>query len=387
MTAADDLDYAPLGAHTGLRSRMRAIGSNPLMEMGATIGVLLVLVPLVVSVALVATGNLSDPGAAACLVMLVAGGIYTCWSVQRESAKAGAFGLFATVNGLTWVHGTTATQYAGSEFADGSHIVNQSVRTPDTDFLEVGDRFTVTRPGLPRGAVGAGLGGRAGVPLTGTASPYRSPQVFLRARLAGGATGAPGDGVLVTPELRAAIEDFAGDHVVELTASELTVLGSRPLGVDDPVRVRRAFELVEELAAMNARSPRASGATQAATEDRAAARHPFRVVLAVLALMVVGPVVIALVMSSLEDVIPMRGNRALAGVVVLGIVAVVLVVVMWVMRRLVSPRRAFSGRGDEQPDEDAEAAQQVGGAGLLEHRDQAAPLGAPEHGAGGAGDR
>lgn len=321
MTLA--FDEGPLHSRGGVASRLRVIASDNLALLGATIGVLLVVVPLAVLVGLVATGNTGDTGALALIAMLVAGGLWTLVDVMRRAGTSSAVERFALVNGLDLILSTSGTRYAGSLFADGSHVVHQALRTRNGRFVEVGDMFRVAAPlGAAAGAV---LPGQA---ATSTAPP---PRLFLRARLAGHVRRTPADVELVTPELDAALSSFAGTHAIEVSGEELTVFGSRPLDPTGPGRIAEGFALAEALVGradellVDQPSWRADGVDVVPDGRRGRPWTPVRTVGALLAMLVVVPVLVAVVMSILDD--GLRGNepaaRLVVGVLVLAIVLVV----------------------------------------------------------------
>lgn len=336
MTRNRNLDYGPLARRAGLGSRLRAASTSNLMVLGGTVGILLVIVPVTVLVGLVATGNATDVGGLVVLAMCFGGGVYALVDVLRKAGSADAFAAFARANDLTLVRGSTAPDYAGSLFADESHAVYQSVRTRDDAFVEVGERFPTTAPRSSR-------------------QPNR-PELFLRARLAGRATHDPHEGELVTPELDDALSRFAGTYAIEVSDDELTLFGSRELDVVRRDRVEEAFALADELVARaNAtlvRSPRPgapAGETQSTLSGipipartrpeppRGRLRRPLTIVGWTLALMVGGPIVIAIVMSVLDD--HLRGADAAARLVVSLVVLAAMAVVARVLKAALTPRR------------------------------------------------
>lgn len=290
---------------------MRAVGASPRLTMGLTVSLLLLLVPLVALVIMAAVGN--RDGVAYALVGLVAAcGVYATYDGWRQSAQAAGLAEFARVNGLRYVRSSMASQYAGSLFAQERVAVSEAVRTSDRHFIEIGDMWEVTAPGPRR---------------------VRQPLVYLRIRLRGPIdlrTGLPS-------VLDARLQEFAGDHVVEFARGELTVFGSRPLQANRTGRVREAFALAEEIAAL-ASTQDVPFAVALATPHKAefdpgtSTRRfgPLKVVLITLALLIFGPLVIALILSSLED--ELRGNRGAAQLVVGVVVAGALLFIGWLVR-------------------------------------------------------
>ena len=202
-----DLRYEPLDRPPGLRERLRAVGGDARLVMGGTVAVLMVLVPVVVLTALLATGNATDAGGIAVLLMVLAGGVYVVADVLGQAGSGSALAGFARANELVLLRASMATDYAAPPFARGTYAVQQGVRTRDPLFVEVGDRTAVTARRAARGEV--------------------RPEVYLRVRLPGPLRGRRG---LVTAELDAALTRFAGPHVLDVTGDELTLLGSEPLG-------------------------------------------------------------------------------------------------------------------------------------------------------------
>lgn len=355
MTRSRRLDLTPLFRPVGLGDRLRTIGANPLTVLGLAIGVLLVVVPLIVVVALFATGNATDVGGLAVLALLLAGGAWVVGSELHKAGADGAFGSFARVNHLTLVRATAAPEYAGSQFADGSHVVLQSVRTRRLPIVEVGDRFPVTSVGVAPSPIG-------GV----TAARQNRPEVFLRAQLAGPAAREPQDDELVTPELHERLTRFAGPYTIEVSGDELTFFGSRALDTAGPGRVEEAFDLADELAD-RANAALVPEAHRTATlpfryerpdDDRPAPYlpggrqpkrsgwrgRPAKVVALGLAFLVGGTLVIAVGMSVLDDVL--GGNRLAVTVVVAVIVVVVFAVAARIARTLTARRRADAAGRD-----------------------------------------
>jgi len=324
VTAHPDLDYASLTRRGGVRGRLRAASTNNYLVMGGTMGALLVLVTTVVLIGLLATSNATDVGGLVVLAMCFGGGVYVLIGVLREGGRANAFGAFATANDLTLVRGSRVPHYAGSLFADESHAVHQSVRTKVDDFLEVGERFPTTSPGSSR-------------------QPNRT-ELFLRARLTGQATRAPHEHELIDPELHEALSRFAGPYAIEMSGDELTVFGSHELDVVRPGRVKEAFTLINELVnranATLVASPRPAGPSTVTrptpsgipipppTRPQAttvAPRRPLTVIGWTLTLLIGGPILIAIIMSALDDHLP-RTDTAARVVVSLMIVATIAVI-------------------------------------------------------------
>lgn len=323
MTRNRNLDYAPLARRGGLGPRLRAASTSNLLVIGGTVAILLLIVPVVVLIGLLATGNATDIGGLVVLAMCFAGGVYAVFDVLRKGGRVDAFDGFARANDLTLVRGSTAPHYAGSLFADESYAVYQSVRTRDDAFVEVGERFPTSTP-------------------AGASQPNR-PELFLRARLAGPATHDPAERELVTPELHEALSRFAGPYAIEVSGDELTLFGSRELDVVRPGRVEEAFALIDELVT---RADAALVPTRTRPEPpRGRLPGPLTVVGWTLALVVVVPLVIAIVMSILDD--HLRGAGSAARLVVSLIVLATLAVVARVVKAAVTPRRGAEHRSPE----------------------------------------
>lgn len=318
MSVRRDLDYDSLGRGPGLRERLRALGGDPRLVIGGTIGVLMVVVSAVVLVALVATGNATDGGGIAVLVMVLLGGVYVVADATGQAGGASAMTAFARANELVPLGSSMATHYAARSFAAGRCAVRQGVRTRDALFVEVGDRAAVTARRAAQGDV--------------------DPEVYLRVRLAGPVE--PGS-ELVTPELDEALTRFAGPYVVDVAGDELTLLGSRPLEPRRSGRVAEAFALADALAE-RAGSRRVVGAGPDLTKpplepEPARRRSPWAIAAWTVGLLVVLPLGFAVVMSSLDD--GLRGNRPAARAVVGLLVVLLIALAGWLVRLALTPRR------------------------------------------------
>ena len=344
MTRNRNLDYAPLARRGGLGSGVMAASTSNLLVMGGTVGIALVIVPVVVLIGLLATGNATDVGGLVVLAMCFGGGVYVLVDVLRQGGTADAFGDFARANDLTLVRGSTAPHYAGSIFADESHAIHQSVRTRDDAFVEVGERFPTSAPRERQ--------------------PHR-PELFLRARLAGRVARDPQERELVTPELHEALSRFAGPYAIEVSDDELILFGSHDLDVVRRGRVEEAFALTEELVtranATLVRSPRSSAPAAEAQPTPSGISIPTRtrpqspqgrppgpltIVVWTLALLIGGPLVIAIIMSILDDLSP--GTGTVARLVVSLVVLATVAVVARVVKAALTPRHGARRRPPEQ---------------------------------------
>jgi hypothetical protein len=309
---------------------LEAITSNNLWVVAGTVGVLLLVVPVVIGAVLLVTGNGADPGGLMMIVFLLACGAMVMGDLLRKSGPSAGLAAFAAANDLELVRGTTARHYAGSVFAAGQHAVHQSVRTRGDAFLEVGESIPTTIPADRR---------------------PNQPVLFLRARLAG-PTAADPDNTLVTPELERRLTGIAGPYRVEVAGDELTLLGSRPLD-SRPRHVEEAFELAATLAARADAHPADTSAPAETTlsgiplpnpSPRPASsgrtRRPLIVVGWTLAVLVLGPLAIAVVMSILDD--HLRGAVE-ARLVVSIIVVVTLLLVARLVREAVTPKGSRDG--------------------------------------------
>lgn len=308
-----DLRYDVLPHRAGLRDRLRAIGADPRLVLGATIAVLLVVVPAAIAVGLVLAGTFGDNGGAlAVLTMLFLGGLWTLGSLLREGAKGSALTRFARVNRLDFVEASAMPGYAGSLFADDSRIVSQSVRTRERPFVEVGDTFLIT---APKARYNPTLGRvQAGAP--------NQPELFLRGQLS---RHVARQQIALDPALQERLSDFAGDHVVEVAADEVTVAGSKRLDADGAGRVEEAFALIDAVVAQveaHAATWPATPSTTLEGGDRAGsavgvvaprrAWRPMKVIGAALVTLVVVPLGFAFVMSILDNTTRSRGVAILA---------------------------------------------------------------------------
>lgn len=331
-----DLDFTPLTGWVGPWTRLRALAGQPTLVIPATIAGLMLAGAIAALVTFVVVGfdHVAASGYLFALVPL-AGALWLGLDLWVSTGATGAFARFARVNGLVHLAGITVPHYASRVFAGGSHLVAAAVRTRDATFLEVGDRFPTT------------------VPFRGDAT-YAEPALYLRARLSGRAGTAPYGVPLVTPELEEELTALAGEHTVEVTGDELTVLGSSPLGPTGPGRVERAFDLVDALAAradqllvrLADEGPTASGvpipelAPPEVVEGRPASA--LTVVVLTLALVTVLPLGLALVMSQVGG--SLRGHEGAATLAVGAFVALCFALVALLIRTVSRPRRPRTRR-------------------------------------------
>ncbi|GGF45986.1 hypothetical protein GCM10011519_19820 [Marmoricola endophyticus] len=315
------LRLEPLRTSSGVLDRLRALGGSPLMTFSAVLLVLMV-VAFAGVLAFVVAGGHADESVTFWLMpaFFVVVGCWGLTSIWRTVGEAGSLTRFARENHLLTVAGTLAPDYAGSLFATRVAAVDRSVRTRGRDFVEVGDRFPVA--------------GRLRLDaLTTAPGALAERELFLRARLAGGAAGDRALGARVPADLAQRLRRFAGERYrVELAADELTVFGSEPLGIDHPVRMREAFDLIDALAAANSAEQASTLDTTPTSTPRG--RGPLRVVLGVVAMLVVVPIGFAVVMSAADALL---GHGSLAGALVLALVAVIAIVVGLVVRHLLTP--------------------------------------------------
>lgn len=337
---SDHLDYTPLTQRVGLRSRLRTLAGDNLMVMGMTVGVLLTAGPLAVFLIQVVTGNLGGFGWF-CIGFLFPCGVWVLGSGLYQAGKGGAVAAFARANGLRLVQGSAATSYAGSFFADGTHVVRQSVRTRDETFVEVGDRWPVTTPKLRTNSV------------TDTVqAEVRTPELFLRVRLSGRVSPGGSAAEVVTTALDAELRQLAGAYTIEVTDRELTVFGTRELELTDADRMKQALGLAERLAEAaeaelvgDAPEPTASGIPIPEVGTRSSGGRMMgavKVVGITIALFIIAPLVFAAVMSVADD--NLRGRGGVAQVVVYLAVMALVGVVGWVVRLITRPQRSRPGR-------------------------------------------
>lgn len=329
------LDYSMLARRPGARQLVRAVAGNPLLVLSSVVGILLVLVPLGVLVGMTVramSGRPLDLGAVAVVVMLLIAGGCVLRDVMRRGRGAGPLERFATVNQLAWIPTGLRRSYAGSEFAAGTHAVLHGVRTRDARWLEVGDRQRVTSP-LRR--------------------YRRMPQLYLRMRLSGPPDLEP-DEPVITPVLDRELRELAGAYRVELSGEELTVFGSRPLEPTREGRVgvalalcgalaRRADELLVGGQAPSRPSLEAAGASPGTSPgtDPASTRPDTsttrssgagRVLLVALALLVLGPLAIAIPLSIIDDWgLPALALRVIVIILILGALWGIGLVVRWLL--------------------------------------------------------
>lgn len=334
------LDYRPLTDSVGLRGRLRTVAGDNLLVIGMTVGVLLVAGALAVFLVQLISGQIGGFGWF-CIGFLFPCGVWVMVSGLLQAGKGGSVAAFAQANDLELTRSTMATTYAGSLFADGSHLVRQSVRTPGETFVEVGDRWPATPPKV----------GMSGITGTVQAEPHTA-QLFMRVRLNERVRPGTRASEIVTPALDEELRRFAGDYTVEVAGQELTVFGSRELEATRPDRMEQAIGLAERLAAHHAGLVGSEGEATTSgipipqlAEVRTPGGRPMGALKAiglVLALVVVGALVIAVVMSVLDD--GLRGQKGLAEVVVLIVIAVLLAAVAGLVRLITTPRRERTSR-------------------------------------------
>lgn len=324
-----------------------------MLVMGTTIGVLLVLVPAAVLPVVLLSEGPTDGGAVAVVVGLLACGVYVVFDALRQTGRGSGLEEVARVNGLDLTNSTAARHYAGARFRSGERIVLHSLRTREHPVIEVGDTWSTARV---RTRVSS---------MTNTVRAENAPsaEVFLRAVLSGpvrapelldGADDERGEARdmgavpgLVPPDLDRALREFAGDYTLEVSGRELVLMGTQPWGPRRPERVRQSFALAEALAArveetlvdgsaVQGGVPATVGTAPEETVRRGA--HPLVVVLTVLALLITGPLAIALVLSGIDDLL--RGEEGAARVVVSVIITAVMGLMALVVRWLTAPRRS-----------------------------------------------
>lgn len=335
---SDHLDYTPLTQRVGLRGRLRTLAGDNLMVMGMTVGVLLTGGPLAVFLVQVVTGNLGGFGWF-CIGFLFPCGVWVLGSGLYQAGKGGAVAAFAQANDLKLVSSTTAPDYAGSHFANGSHVVRQSVRTRGKTFVEVGDRWPVTAPKVAVNTVTDTVQAQA-----------RTPELFLRVRLNGRLKPGASAAEVITSDRDDELRRLTGNYTVEVSGRELTIFGTLGLEPTEPDRMRQALELAERLAAAanaelvgdEAAEPTTSGVPipeiTAPPASRGRLMGAVKVVGITIAFIVIVPLVIAAVMSVADD--HLRGRGGLAQIVVVLLLAVVMAVVVGVVRLITTPQRS-----------------------------------------------
>lgn len=324
-----DLDLSPLGRGAGVRARLRSVCSSPLLVVGATLGVLLLVVPSIALLgAVLGTGD-TDWGFVAFMAMLVLSGGWVVIDVLRKAGTGSRLLAFARANDLELTRSLAAREYAGSRFRSGERIILHSLRTRTVPALEVGDTWPTERV-------------RVRVRPSGTVGATNTPQAegFLRVVLPD--RDQPGHEVPgpfpMSSELDAALGELLGPHSLETHDGELTVMGSLPLAPHRPERVTAAFGLAAALA-RQAGAPPTTRAGAAVRRTGRRSRHPLAIIAAVLAMLIVVPVALAIVMSLLDDVINSEGAaRAVVGLVVVVCTAIVAFVIRWVTSRRRRPR-------------------------------------------------
>lgn len=328
MTRA--LDYAPLRQRIPLRDRWREVRSHAQLSFGVVFGVLLVLVSLGVTAVVALDGSLGDDGGVtALLVLFGAVGVWVLVAMPWMAGDGAALRALARANDLELVEPGFAPHYAGSVFAQETHVLHTGIRTRDDGgFVEVGERFPATANGQEL---------------------RQNLAVYLRVRLSGPAPVASSGDELLTSAERLALMRWAGIEEtgleVEVEGDELTVLGRGRLRPRRTGRVEDGFALAETLKARGEEVfvPRGraeaaagrrttSGVTLPALERPEAPapsqpRHPLAVAAGLVGLVALGGLAFALVMSVLESIAP---RSSLAAAVVVG---AVLPGVYWVVSR------------------------------------------------------
>lgn len=294
---------------------------------GGVVAVLLLAIPLIVVTAMLASGSVNW-GAFACLGLLFACGVAAVVSLLSDAGKTAALTAFARVNNLELTVGQAVPHYKGSLFAGQSHTVHVSVRTREADFVEVGTYWDISPRTVSHSSYMPG-----GIRV----NPGQTDRlVFLRARLAGVARP-PDAGELTGGGLDERLREFAGRYWIEVSGDELTLFGSKKLETSDAGHVEAAFTFADELVTRaNAALVTAPGVHPAASDADSGKRPSALVTVALtLAFLIVGPIVIAVVMSTLDDYI--HGNEALAQLAVY-LMITVMFAVMSALLRFVSKR-------------------------------------------------
>ncbi|WP_114853691.1 hypothetical protein [Brachybacterium sp. YJGR34] len=327
--------------HSGSSARPRGPGAQPLTVVAATIIVLLLLVPAVGLPLALRAPDGPHGGALAILGFLLLCGIVGAVSLVMDRRKDARLRALAAARGLEVVEAHPAEHYAGSRFRDGSRVVLQGVRTTGSPVVEVGDCWSLrARAGLR--SVGA-------VPGAPVAAASRRPgrEAYLRLRLSGPVREEVGaEEPLVTARMHEDLVGLIGPYALEATGGELTVFGSQPLEATAPGRLDELLRLARSLAdrAEERVVPENRPAASPAAEDAGAppetvmarAAHPLVVVLVVLGMLIVFPLLIALIMSSIDQYT--LGNPGLARLVVSALILVLLGMVGAIMRALLRRR-------------------------------------------------
>lgn len=345
-------DYSALSRAGGLGARLRALAGSPMLLVGATVVVLLVLATGAGLVGVLVLDPDPDGGMLAFLGLFFVAGLVAFVDVLRKTGGSAGLEAFAAANGLALTRSLTVRHYGAHAFRSGSRIVRESVRTREPRFVEVGDAW-------PMGPLRLSTSAATGV----SASDQRSSEAFVRVKLSGpvrrqvvhDGRGEPltqDDPAepFLTPAMDRDLRDFAGPYVLEATGTELTLIGARPLHPDRRERLQRAFVLADALAS-RAEALLVDPATAPAAASWSAetsppggrptsgprTRRPLAVIGATVALLVVVPVAFAVVMSMIDG--QLQGNRPLA-LLVVGAAVVALTRIAWlVVRHLTTPRR------------------------------------------------
>src|SRR5699024_1000070 len=208
------LDLTPLERGAGLRDRLRSLGSSPLLLAATTIGVLLVVAPLLGMLAAVLVAGPTDRGLLFFLSLFVVCGIWVILDGLRKAGTGARLETFARANDLELTRSLAARQYAGSRFRSGERIVLHSLRTRTAPVLEVGDTWLLQR-------------GRVRVSSRGAVSAANPPAAegFLRV-VVHDPHGQRPEEFPMTAQLDAAIGGLLGPYRLEVGDGEVTVMGS-----------------------------------------------------------------------------------------------------------------------------------------------------------------
>lgn len=299
----------------GACARARVIWSNNLMVM-ATVVLTVMLAGGIVGLLVMFTDDRpNDGGALFALVLLVLCTGYGFLDLWFRSGGSATLSSFAEANDLVHLPHGMARDYAAGQFATGSHLVHEGVRTRGVAFVEVGNRLRTAR-----------------------IRQDNHPEVYLRVRLPHVPERPLLVDDLVDPSLRAALAEQAGNFTVECIGAEVTVLGDRELDIGDLQSVDEALRVAAEVRT-RALFAAPTGTPLPEEEPPTPGRRlvaPLGTVALVIGLLVAFPLLIALVMSSIDGFL--RGNR-IAAVLVVGVIVAGALALVGALVRLISRRR------------------------------------------------
>jgi len=256
------LDYSALGRGGRLGTTLRAVGASFRLSLASAVGAIMTLVGIGLGLGFLTTHNTTM---LLWTALLLGGGGYVIFDVRRQAGGVVGMRAFARANRAILIQETSEPAYAGSYFADAAYV-QEAVRTPDADFVEVGNQMLQGFGN--QGAYGATSNAAAAIYLR-AALPAPATPMVVADRWPYRHTASSGmrsdviaiDGVTVASDDKgrsAAVALFdadlitrlhavCGGFLVEIAHDEATVFGTTHLDVDNAKAVQAAYELIDHL--------------------------------------------------------------------------------------------------------------------------------------------